>query len=199
MRLLVCLSLANLLITFSHVQAAARDRFSVGATELEVLAGVICSVDSGKPSKPTVNFAQETLRFGIMLTDARRSGFFPGNTELLVEAFGGEIYTDAGTAVAAANFLLRRNFIIRDSIFVPYAQMGGGGAYSDLSRTQSQALLGSELNFSVSLGAGLRVLLSDRCSLLVEHDFEHFSNAGTTHRNHGLNSLGGQAGLAFSF
>lgn len=174
-------------------------RFAAGSREVEVLGGALFSIDAGKSSKPTVNFAQETLRFGIMLTDPRLSGWFPGNTELLIEGFGGEIFSDVGSVIAGANLFVRRNFILGASQLIPYAQIGGGGAYSDLARTESQGLLGSEFNFSLSMAIGLRVPLSRRCSLLLEHDAVHFSNAGTSHRNHGLNSLGGQAGLAFSF
>jgi hypothetical protein len=201
MRLLVCVCLLTFSIASVHAQEAvvSHARFSRGASELEILGGVICSIDAGKPSKPTINFAQETVRFGLMLTAPRTIGWFPGNTELLLEAFGGEIYTDVGTAVLGANLVLRRNFLFRNSIFVPYAQAGGGGAWSDVARTEWQGILGSEWNFSLSFGLGVRVLLSDRCSLLLEHDAVHLSNAGSSDRNHGLNSLGGQIGLAYSF
>jgi len=169
-----------------------------GAGEIEVLGGAVFSIDAG-PFKPTLNFAIATIRYGIILTEPRETGLFAGNTELLFEGIGGSIVTGPGSAVAAANILLRRNFGSSRWVVRPYAQIGGGGSYTDISDDRFEVLLGSRLNFSAEAAFGLSVPLGSNCSLRVEHNFVHYSNAGSTSRNHGLNSIGAQAGLAFSF
>ena len=168
------------------------------AQEIEALGGAVFSVDAG-PGKPTLNFALGTIRYGISLTEPRQTGLFAGNTEVLFEAIGGAVVTGPGTVVAAGNILLRRNFGPSLWMVRPYAQLGGGGAYTDIAQDRTEVLLGSEFNFSAEAAVGVRILLNSHCSLLLEHNFLHFSNAGATSRNHGLNSIGAQAGLAFSF
>ncbi len=173
-------------------------QFGPGHNEFEMLGGPIFSLDSG-PNKPAINFAIVSLRYGIMLTTPREGGWFAGNTEFLFEGYGGAIFTGPGNGVGALNLILRRNFLYSGATVVPYAQLGGGGVYTDVSRNKSEALLGSELNFSAEGALGLRFLLNARFSFLVEHNFVHYSNAGTTSRNHGVNSIGGQAGFALSY
>jgi hypothetical protein len=95
--------------------------------------------------------------------------------------------------------LLRYNFIHPQAWVVPYFQVGVGGAYNDIVHDDSQSLLGSEDEVLLQGGLGARFPLNKRLSLMLESDLMHLSNAGSTQRNHGLNCLGGQAGLAFSF
>lgn len=175
------------------------DPFSRGATEIDLLAGAFFSVDSGYPSRPTINFAAEKLRFGMMLSDPCGSGFLRGNAELLFEGLASQIFAGPGTTVYGASALLRYNLVHPQAWLVPYCQLGVGGAYNDIAHTESQALLGSEFQVLLQGDLGVRLLLNQRTSLTLESGLLHLSNAGTTERNHGLNCLGAQAGFVFSF
>lgn len=167
--------------------------------EMEFVAGAFFSVDSGYSDRPTINLASQKLRFGMMLTDPHGSGVLAGNAELLVEGIVGEVFAGPGSTIAGGTVILRYNFFHPHRWFTPYFQLGVGGSYNDIADTESQVLLGSEIQFLLEGELGLRAMLNERLSLVVEGGLLHLSNAGTTERNHGLNCLGGSAGLAFSF
>jgi hypothetical protein len=196
---LFCFVLPSLAGEQNVPPSTPRNPFAKGATEVQVLGGAFFSIDSGLPTKPAINFALESLRFGIMLGDPGWSGFFRGNGELLVDVFGGQIFTGPGSGLAGALLMVRYNFIQEDSFAVPYCQFGGGGAYNDIASSESQSLVGSEIEFSLEAGLGVRFLLNERVSLTVEHDVLHLSNGGFARRNNGLNTLGGLLGIGVSF
>jgi len=173
--------------------------FSAGTSEFELSAGAFFSLDSGYTYRPTINFAAEKLRVGLMLYNPHGSGLLAGNTELLLEGFAGQVFAGPGTTIAGGSALLRYNFIHPRAWVVPYFQVGVGGAYNDIVNDESQSLLGSEDQILLQAGLGARVPMNNRLSLMVESDLIHLSNGGSTQRNHGLNCLGGQAGLALSF
>jgi len=166
---------------------------------MEFVACAFFSVDSGHSQRPTINLASQNLRFGMMLFDPRGSGVLAGNAELLVEAMVGEVFTGPGSTIAGGTVILRYNFVHPHRWFTPYCQLGVGGSYNDISDTESQVLLGSDVQFLLEADLGIRAMLNERVSFVVEGGLLHLSNAGTTERNHGLNCLGGSAGLAFSF
>lgn len=182
-----------------QTEASPQNRFTKGMTEIEVLAGAFFSVDAGQPSKPTINLASENFRFGIMLATPGESGLLAGNAELLFEGFAAEVFEGPGTVVGGVGVILRYNFVRPHAVIVPYCQIGGGGALNDISRTESQSLVGADFEFTLQGSLGLRVLLNERCSLQVESGLLHLSNGGMTDRNHGLNAPGGLAGISFSF
>jgi hypothetical protein len=196
---LVCSGLCDAGDQAGEAASSAPNAFRRGAIEMEFVAGAFFSVDSGYSSRPTINLASQNLRFGVMLSDPGGSGVLAGNAELLVEAMVGEVFTGPGSTIAGGTAILRYNFVHPHRWFTPYCQLGVGGSYNDISDTESQALLGSEVQFLLEADLGIRAMLNDRLSLVVEGGLLHLSNAGTTERNHGLNCLGGSAGLAFSF
>ena len=178
--------------------APPREPFGQGATEIELLGGAFFSVDASDSSKPTINLAVESFRFGIMLTDPHQSGFLAGNVEFLSEGFAAQVFAGPGSTVAGVNLMLRYNFLHFRAWAVPYFQIAAGGAYNNIAHTQSESLVGSEFEFCLHSEAGLRVRLSERLSLMAEGGLFHLSNAGFADRNHGLNSLGGRIGMAIS-
>ena len=125
--------------------------------------------------------------------------FLRGNAELLFEALASQVFAGPGRTIDGASVLFRFNFVHPQAWLVPYCQLGVGGAYNDISHAESQALLGSEFQVLLQGDLGVRVLLNERTSLMLESGLLHLSNAGSTERNHGLNCLGAQAGLVFSF
>jgi Lipid A 3-O-deacylase (PagL) len=176
----------------------APSEFAKGSFDFEAVSGAFFSLNSGS-TRPTVNYAIEAVRFGIMLTNEGRSGVLGGNEELLLEVFGGPIFTGPGDGLGGTTIIFRHNFLPSNRSLVPFWQIGGGGVYSDLSSAQSQTLVGSRLDFNLQTGIGLRCRVNRSWSIRTEIDYRHISNAGLTTRNSGLDSLGGTLGLGFLF
>jgi hypothetical protein len=148
---------------------------------------------------PEVNDIGGVARLGWMLTDVSSDGCFRGNWELLLEAQATGIIDGPGNVIANGALLLRYNFVQPASAWVPYFQLGVGGAYSDMHEDQSQRLIGREWSFHLQGGLGIRYLWSDHCALFAEVMYRHISNADTADRNLGLNSIGAALGVSLFF
>ena len=169
-----------------------------GASELDIGASGFWSIGTPNTAKrPNLNYALAQIDYGWMLSDVQGSGFFRGNNELLLGAFGGPIADGPGNYIVGSEAVLRRNFVQPGASLVPFAQLGFGGAYSDASRDDRvQRLIGAPLSFDLEAAVGVRWMFSPRCALLVEAEFRHFSNANTAIRNQGLNSVGALIGIS---
>ncbi len=194
---------------FAGVAASAVDKqpqaptssdypYVAGANEIDVGASGFWSI--GTPDnarRPNLNYLLAQADYGWMLTDASGSGFFRGNTELLLGAFGGPVFDGPGHYFAGSEAFLRYNFVQPGATLVPFAQLGFGGAYSDApSVNHVQRLIGANLSFDLETAVGVRWMFSPRCALLLEAEFRHFSNADTAIRNQGLNSVGALVGFS---
>lgn len=174
--------------------------FDQGGMEAEVLAGLFAGFN-GKPSekRPTIDFASQTLRGGIMLYSPRGSGLLRGNTEFLLEAFGGEVYQGPGRWLAGGSLLLRYNFVQPGARFVPFLEAGGGALDNDIHHNQTQRLIGAGFEFNLEAFLGAHYFVTDHLAVTLEGGYRHVSNANTASRNLGLNTLGGQVGVSYFF
>lgn len=145
------------------------------------------------------NFAPVSLRMGWMLTSPILSGAFRGNFEALIEAVGASIYDGPGDVLAGAMVHLRYNYVQPGAKWVPYVQAGAGGLYTDAAEDESQRLIGSDFEFCLQAGVGLRYLFNERWALAAEAAFTHISNAGRAERNVGVNAVGGMLGVSHFF
>ena len=169
--------------------------FEKGTRELQVLAGTFFSINHA----PDLDYAIGTIRVGWMLSTPGAAGAFRGNAEFLVEVFGGGIFKGPGDGLAGAALLLRYNFVQPDAAIVPYVQIGAGGLYSDVSEDRVQRLIGSDFEFTLQAGLGLRFFLSERCALVLEGGYRHISNANLAARNTGVDSLGASLGFSYFY
>ncbi|MGI8956682.1 MAG: hypothetical protein ACR2II_07190 [Chthoniobacterales bacterium] len=94
--------------------------FEKGSMEFENVTGVFYFFDRGDNDGPSVDLAVESLRFGLMQSNPRGSGFFAGNYELLAEVFGAPIFQGMGDITAGATMFIRYNFIQPGARVVPY-------------------------------------------------------------------------------
>src|SRR5579862_762301 len=170
--------------------------FQKGTMEFDALAGFFASVTTTPVGHPAFNYELQALRLGYMLTNVHYSGLLRGNYELFLEAFGGPVYQGPGNYLVGGAVQLRYNFVQPRAKLVPYAQLGFGGLYSDAHANPDQIELGSPGEFTEQLSLGLNYFLTKRLALSGEYGFRHISNAGITHRNTGVNSLGGLFGLS---
>lgn len=174
--------------------------FDKGGSEVEILAGLFAGFN-GKPSekRPTIDFATQTVRAGRMLYSPSGTGLLRGNTELLLEAFAGEIYQGPGGWLAGGSAIIRYNFVQPGARLVPFIEGVAGVLGNDIYHDKTQRLIGSGFEFNLAGLVGAHWLLTDSWALTVEGGYRHVSNANTASRNLGLNALGGQVGVSYFF
>jgi hypothetical protein len=163
--------------------------------EFQALGGAFFSFTHS----PNLNYAIGTLRLGCMLNSPSGSGVFRGNTECLIDIFGGPIWEGPGDGLAGATLLLRYNFVQPQAVIVPYAQIGVGGLYSDAAEDHEQRLIGSHWEFNLQASVGLRWFCTQRCAFTLEGGYRHISNGNLADRNTGVDSLGGMLGVSVFF
>jgi len=173
--------------------------FAKGSKEFENVAGVFYFFDRGDNDGPSVDLAVESLRLGVMLSNPRGSGFFAGNYEFLGEVFAGPIFQGSGSVTAGATLFIRYNFIQPHARVIPYMQIGGGGIYTDISEHDSRGLVSLPVEFNLQGTGGLRFVLNRHWSILVEAGYRHISDASINLPNRGVDSVGGDLGVGFSF
>lgn len=169
--------------------------FDRGSLEFQALGGAFFSINHS----PNFDYAVGTLRLGYMLYSPNGGGCLRGNTELLLEVFGGGIFKGPGSGMVGGTLLLRYNFVQPEATVVPYFQIGAGGLYSDAAQDQSQRLIGSDFEFNLQASIGVRWFCTPRCAFILEGGYRHISNADTADRNMGVDAIGGMLGLSYFF
>ncbi len=179
---------------------AATDRpFAKGALEFQDVSGAYFFFESGRTRRPALDYALNSLRLGVMLYDPNGPGILSGNVEILGELFGGGIFEGPGDVLAGATLIFRYNFVQPQARIIPYLQVGGGGVYTNIDETESRGLISLPVEFNLQANAGVRYMLNDRWSLVVEAAYRHVSNAEIKKPNFGLDNMGGNVGFGFSF
>jgi hypothetical protein len=175
------------------------DIFAKGSKEFQNVTGVFYFFERGGNEGPSIDLAVESLRLGLMLNNPRGSGFFAGNYEFLGEVFGAPIFQGVGNVTAGATLFIRYNFIQPGGRITPYMQIGGGGVYTDISEHESRGLVSLPVEFNLQGAGGLRFEAGRDWSILVEAGYRHISNGTIKLPNRGIDSVGGDLGLALSF
>lgn len=188
----------QLITDIQTVEEEVTSPFDKGQHEFQALAGAFFSANFDS-SRDDFDLASAHVRIGWMLNTPKGSGFFRGNCELLLEAFGGPVIHGPGNGLVGASLLLRYNFVQPDARLVPYFQLGGGGIYSDAHKDHSQSLIGAPFEFNLQASLGLRWFCTERCAVAVEGGYLHISNASLADRNIGVNCLGGLIGVSLFF
>lgn len=173
--------------------------FSRGAKELQNVTGAFFFFDTTQNNRPSVDYALDSLRLGIMLNEPWQAGLLSGNFELLGEIFGGGIFQGPGNVLAGATLIIRYNFIQPRAHLVPYLQIGAGGVYTDIGEEESGGLISLPVEFSLQGIIGTRLMLNDRWSLVIEGAYRHISNGEIKEPNYGIDSSGGNVGFGFFF
>ncbi len=195
----ICMATAGTEVPAPVVKQETTDVFARGRHEFESVAGVFYFFDRGGNDGPSIDLAVASLRWGAMLNNPHGSGFFAGNYEFLAEVFGGGIFRGPGTVETGATLFIRYNFIQPRARIIPYMQIGGGGVYTDISETRSHGLVSLPVEFNLQGTGGLRFMLNQRCSFMLEAGYRHISNATIEVPNRGVDSVGGDIGLGFFF
>ena len=173
--------------------------FAAGAKEFQSVLGYFAFFDTTQNNRPSIDYSLATLRLGIMLNDPWSLGLFSGNFELLGEIFAGPVVEGPGDVLAGASLVFRYNFVQPQAKIIPYAQIVGGGVYTDIPENESRGLISLPVEFNLQAALGSRFMLNDHWSLVVEAAYRHISNAEIKKPNYGIDSVGGNVGFGFSF
>ncbi|MEO7725195.1 MAG: acyloxyacyl hydrolase [Chthoniobacterales bacterium] len=173
--------------------------YSRGATEFQNVTGAYFYFTTTDNRRPSVDFALNSTRFGLMLNDPWEMGPLSGNFEVLGELFGGGIFQGPGDVMAGATLIFRYNFVQPRARLVPYLQIGTGGVYTNIGEAESRGLISLPVEFNLQGIGGTRLMLSDRWSLVIEGSYRHISNAEIKKPNFGIDSIGGNVGFGFFF
>jgi hypothetical protein len=181
------------------VKETSSDVFAKGGREFQNVAGVFYFFDRGDNDGPSIDLAVDSIRLGVMLSNPHGSGFFAGNFEFLGEVFGGWIFQGPGSVETGGTLFIRYNFIQPKARVIPYMQIGAGGIYTDISERESHGLVSLPVDFNLQGTGGLRFMMSDKWSLVLEAGYRHISNATIKLPNRGVDSVGGNVGFGFFF
>ena len=198
----ILVSLGSLLSAFQIAHSAEGasalsidSGFQKGKWEIGLNSGMMFSPAVVNVQKQVVDYTTTGILAGYMLSTPGTSGWYRGNLEALGELFAGGVFDGRGSYVGGGTIWLRYNFIPEGWRVAPYLQLGAGGETTDIDRR----ILGQDFNFNVDLGAGVRYLISSRCSLNLEWRFQHFSDLDMTKVNRGVNAQGIVLGVSWLF
>ncbi len=173
--------------------------FAKGTFEFQDVTGAYFFFDTAQNNRPAIDYAANSLRLGLMLYDPQGPGLLAGNFELLGEVFAGGIFDGPGDVLTGATLIFRYNFVQPRARLIPYLQVGGGGVYTNIGEGESRGLISLPVEFNLQGYAGLRYMLNDRWSVMLEAAYRHVSNAEIKKPNFGLDNIGGNVGFGFSF
>jgi opacity protein-like surface antigen len=176
-----------------------QDNFSRGTKEFQNVTGAFFFFDTTQNNRPSIDFALDSLRLGVMLNDPWHLGPLSGNFELLGEVFSGPVIEGPGNVLAGATLVFRYNFVQPRARLLPYLQIGAGGVYTDIGEQESRGLISLPVEFNLQGIGGARLMLNDRWSLVIEGGYRHISNAEIKKPNFGIDSIGGNLGFGFFF
>jgi len=181
------------------IHEADNNQFRSGRWEVENLIGPYFLFDRGGNERVTVDYLIDSFRFGAMLYNPCGPGILRGNLEALGEIFAGGIFHGPGTAVGGISGFLRYNFVQPGACIVPYFQAGGGGVWTDITAQESDNAISLPVEFNLQAIGGIRFIVNSHWSVLTEVGYRHISNASIKDPNYGIDQLGGNLGVAFSF
>lgn len=173
--------------------------FAKGKLELQDVSGAYFFFDTTQNNRPAIDYSLNSLRLGVMLYDPTGPGLLAGNFELMGEIFGGGIFEGPGNVLAGGTLIFRYNFVQPQARLIPYLQIGAGGVYTDIGEEESRGLISLPVEFNLQAIGGVRYMLNDRWSVVLEAAYRHVSNAEIKKPNYGLDNLGGNVGFGFSF
>ena len=130
------------------------------------MMGAFFFFDTTQNQRPSIDFALDSLRLGIMLNNPWNLGPLSGNFEALGEVFVGGVFTGPGQRSGGSHtgFPLQFHPATGASCSVP-SKLAAGGVYTDIPEDESQGLISLPVEFNLQAGVGTRYLVNDRWSV----------------------------------
>lgn len=120
--------------------------------------------------------------------------WFEGNLELRLELFGGLQIDPHSEWFVGLTPHLRYHFMTGTKL-VPFFDVGAGVTATGISTPD----LGGTFEFNLQGGVGIQWFVRDNAAFVVETRYVHWSSAGLSSPNRGLNGITGALGIAFYF
>jgi len=146
-------------------------------------------------SREAHDLALVSLTYGHMLGHTcAEDHWYRGNLELRLELFTGAQFSPTSEWLVGLTPHLRYNFAT-GTRWIPFVDGGAGVTATGIGRPD----LSGTFQFNEQLGGGIQWFLKDNVALSVEARYVHWSCAGISHPNLGLNGVTGLLGLTFFF
>lgn len=146
-------------------------------------------------SRQAHDLALVSLTYGHMLSDTLANGhWYRGNLEFRVELFSGSQFSPQADWFVGLTPHLRYDFAT-GTRWVPFVDAGAGVTATGIGAPD----LSGTFEFNLQPGLGVQWFLTDAMALTLECRYVHWSCAGISHPNLGLNTVAGIVGLTFYF
>jgi hypothetical protein len=146
-------------------------------------------------SKQAHDLAQFSLSYGHMLSPVLGEGrWYRGNFEFRLELFTGAQFSPSSEWFVGLTPHVRYNFAT-GSRWVPFVDAGCGVTATSIDRPD----LSGTFEFNLQFGVGVQWFVRDNLALTLEAKYIHWSCAGITKPNEGLNGVSGLLGLTWYF
>ena len=141
------------------------------------------------------DLALTSLSYGHMLGPVLGEGhWYRGNFEWRIELFGGGQYSPSKEWLVGLTPHLRYNFAT-GTRWIPFVDGGAGVTATGISRPD----LSGTFEFNLQPGIGVHWFVRDNLALTGELKYFHFSCAGISNPNSGMNNVTGMIGLTWFF
>lgn len=132
----------------------------------------------------------------ITLTDPIGDGWYRGQVSIGAEVVYVQFQEPVLTHGVGFTPKIKYTFVA-DNRIRPYVEFAGGPFWTDLGNKIPEE--SSELNFILTAGVGISFFITSQASINVGYRFQHFSNAGTSYPNLGINSSLPFGGFSYFF
>jgi opacity protein-like surface antigen len=141
------------------------------------------------------DLALVSISYGHMLTGVLGEGhWYQGNAEFRAEFFSGAQFSPESEWLVGLTPHLRYDFATRTR-WIPFVDIGGGVTATGIGPPDLSGIF----EFNLQGGAGVNWFLKDNVALTLEARYIHWSCAGISRPNLGLNGIAGMFGVSFFF
>jgi len=168
--------------------------FRSGAQSITVSAGATYGI-AAFGGLEAHDLALVSFTYGHMLGPVLAEGhWYRGNPEFRLELFTGAQFSPSTDWFVGLTPHLRYNFAT-GTHWIPFVDIGAGVTATGIGPPD----LSGTFEFNLQGGLGVQWFVKENISLSLEARYVHWSCAGITHPNLGLNGVTGMLGLTFFF
>ncbi len=178
----------------SHQKTATG--LSKGTWEATVMSGYTYTYRRTDAHVTKLQGVPVILGGGLVATDPIGASWYQGQVTIGGELLFTQYVEPLTTYLVALTPTVKYTFLTSNRLR-PYVEAGAGVVWTDLGDRIPEK--GSRFNFNIQVGAGLSYLVTPTASINLNYRFQHISNAGTAHPNHGIDAGMALVGLSKYF
>jgi len=189
------MGLMAILATSAHAADPAPE-ITIGTQEVGLSAGYLLPERLTKHHVTKQQGPAFMPSWMITLTDPIGDGWYRGQVSIGAEVVYIQFQEPVLTHGVGFNPKIKYTFVA-DNRIRPYVEFAGGPFWTDLGNKIPEE--SSELNFILTAGVGISYFVTSQASINIGYRFQHFSNAGTSYPNYGINSSLPFGGFSYFF